>query len=557
VSVADHPPPSGEPFRPDLQRVRPIERPPAPPLAGYGPLAFVARGGSGSVYRATRTRNHDEVAVKILDAGSQRHERELEALRRLEGSPHLMQVLDQGVLDDGRFWLALPFASLGSTERLLQSGPVSPSVVATIGMQAAEGLAAAHAGGVIHCDVKPSNLLMTADGSIQVSDFGVARVSASSTSHDTTSMTLLYTAPEVLEGSQPDERSDIYSLGLTLTALLAGCSPFQEEAGLGVAPLVDRICGGPPAISSVPAPEWLSRILERCTAIDPAERYPSMGEVRRALLDRAAPPRNRRRARTAFTALGISFLALGAVFGATGLTAYSPQVEVAGATRERESDPPIRSTITPPGGALCEPASGTIALSAPYGTTTAALELNLPACVNDAGAERLTGSLGASGEIAGPPADPLNCGGFVTDGTPTGEVVFSEFGGDIEWNDGTLSKVLVAFKCNEIDNSTLRFYLRVDEGRFRGQHVTQTLLSPNPNAISGALWEPQEHRVETELFKLGGTWPVCTPAQIRCERNNEGSWKARDAQVSDGARTTIRRPSGEVLCFINQRRVDC
>ena len=149
--------------------------------------------------------------------------------------------------------------------------------------QIASGLAAAHAAGVIHRDLKPGNIMIAADGRALLTDFGIARSTASATVHTLPGSilgTLEYLAPEQAQGQAADERTDVYALGLVFYELLAGGRPFATRAG-GLADLLARLkAGAPPLQSVVPdVPPDTARIVSRCLEPDPAARYPSAAEL--------------------------------------------------------------------------------------------------------------------------------------------------------------------------------------------------------------------------------------------------------------------------------------
>jgi hypothetical protein len=329
-----------------LNGVEPIDATSELSVPGYGPLEFVARGGSSVVYRSRRLADGTEVAIKVLNYDGKSLERELIALSRLSNAPHVLDLLDHGHLPDGRAWIATLFAPLGTAQRLLDAGPLPPDVVVRMGCQAAEALHAAHAAGMVHCDVKPSNLLIDGSGAVQVSDFGIARLDPAATGPATMSMTLLYSAPEVLEGRTPTPQSDVYSLGLTMIALLNGAAPFAAEAGGGIAPLVDRICAGPVPSPPSGTPEWLVATLERCTQLHPEDRFESCAQLQQTLERQMAPRRSRRSKRVpAMVVLGVSLLGLAATGAAYLQTETGAQLSQVDAERLWLSERPLTCAV--------------------------------------------------------------------------------------------------------------------------------------------------------------------------------------------------------------------
>lgn len=255
-------------------------------LDGYRGLTIVGRGGTATVYSARRRSDGHAVAVKVFDApGSTSFERQLRTAERLQDVPGVLPFDDHGELGDGRSYLVSPFAHGGPLGDLMQRfGPTPPGRVAALGSQLARTLGAAHRAGVLHRDLKPSNVLIDVDGSPLLADFGAATLIEPETASETMAVTVIYAAPEVLEGAPATERSDLYSLGLTLLALAVGSHPFGGSDDPGLATLVNRICStGAPDPSGLGVPDGLAAVLRRATALDPDDRYASGDELALAL----------------------------------------------------------------------------------------------------------------------------------------------------------------------------------------------------------------------------------------------------------------------------------
>jgi eukaryotic-like serine/threonine-protein kinase len=198
----------------------------------------IGQGAMGVVWLAEDERLRREVALKqvSLPAGADEQSRE-QAHRRVfrEGRmiarlhhPHAIAVYDV-VEHDGGPWLVMEYlASRSLAEVLVADGPLDPELVARVGRQVADALAAAHEAGMVHRDVKPGNVLIADDGVAKVTDFGIARAVDDVTITSTGMMagTPAYLAPEVARGATADFRSDVYSLGSTLYAALEGAPPF-------------------------------------------------------------------------------------------------------------------------------------------------------------------------------------------------------------------------------------------------------------------------------------------------------------------------------------------
>ncbi|GAB7030038.1 serine/threonine-protein kinase [Streptomyces sp. NPDC021749] len=228
----------------------------------------VGRGAMGEVWRAFDETLGRPVAVKLLlphdsdPTAPSRFRLEAQTAGRLS-HPHVVGVLDFGEHED-RLFLVMELVDGGSLADLLPvSGPLPAEHVARIAAQAAVGLAAAHRQGIVHRDIKPANLLLGADGTLKIGDFGIARFlddpGAALTATGQIVGTSLYLAPERALGRTAGPPSDVYSLGCVLYQLLTGRPPFQADTALAVlhqhldaAPVPPRQLGAdlPPAFES-------------------------------------------------------------------------------------------------------------------------------------------------------------------------------------------------------------------------------------------------------------------------------------------------------------------
>ncbi len=208
-------------------------------LAGYRLTGLLGRSNVSSVYRAEDVLLGRPVAVKVLPgwmvaSDSQRVEqflREARSAAQLQ-HPHVVTIYQVGQQGE-HYFVAMEYMGGGSLQDLLNQGQrLSPQAAATVIRQAVRGLAAAHRVGIIHRDVKPSNLLMTEDGIVKVADFGLAgrmEVAAEGGLATVVEGTPRYIAPELCLGHAPSPASDIYALGMTWYAMLTGSAAFSGK----------------------------------------------------------------------------------------------------------------------------------------------------------------------------------------------------------------------------------------------------------------------------------------------------------------------------------------
>jgi eukaryotic-like serine/threonine-protein kinase len=269
----------------------------ADPLTGrlldgrYAVTARIAHGGMATVYQATDTRLDREVALKVMHAELARDE---EFVRRFIGEAksvarlshqNVVAVFDQGA--DGPFlYLAMEYVPGRTLKELLRdSGRFAPATALEIMAGVLDGLAAAHASGIVHRDVKPENVLLTADGRIKVADFGLARAQ-SAAGHTRAGLligTVSYVPPEQVTGGSTGPGGDVYSAGVMLFELLTGRLPFTGDTPLSVAyQHVNQDIPAPSAL--VPGiPAAVDHLVLAATSRDPARRPADAGEFGRAV----------------------------------------------------------------------------------------------------------------------------------------------------------------------------------------------------------------------------------------------------------------------------------
>lgn len=257
-------------------------------LGRYEILELVGRGGMGVVLKAFDPSLHRIVAIKVLAprlATSASARKRFQREARHAGCichDHVMTIHAVEEIN-GQLCLVMQFvAGISLQEKIDRSAPLRLIEIVQIGKQVAAGLAAAHANGLIHRDVKPANILLE-NGleRVKITDFGLARAAdeASLTSTGVVAGTPQYMAPEQARGEPLDHRADLFSLGSVLYCLATGRLPFRASTTMGV---LRKICEDqPPSLHALnpEIPEWLEAIVSKLQAKDPAERFQTATEV--------------------------------------------------------------------------------------------------------------------------------------------------------------------------------------------------------------------------------------------------------------------------------------
>ena len=264
---------------------------------GFGPykvLDKIGEGGMAVVYRAYQESLGRYAAIKVLRAELARDEefvarfrREALAVAQLN-HPNILHVYDAGVAN-GVYFMAMGFVDGGSLKDLIAQGPVEPAYAASIGAQLADALDYAHKQGIVHRDVKPSNVLMTRDGRPMLTDFGIAKALYESAALTRTGISIgtpEYMAPEQIQGQPVDGRTDIYALGIVLYEMVTGWAPFSTPTP--VATLYKQVNEPPPPLHqvNVNVPDWLEGVVGKALAKRPEGRYQQASEFAAALRSR-------------------------------------------------------------------------------------------------------------------------------------------------------------------------------------------------------------------------------------------------------------------------------
>ncbi len=274
-------------------------------LGFYEVLAPLGSGGMGEVYRALDTRLQREVAIKILPEA---FAEDIERLARFEREARLLAALNHPAIatvhglehDGARRYLVMELVEGETLAARLNAGPLPVPEVLRLGRQIAEGLEAAHARGVVHCDLKPANIALTPDGRVKLLDFGLARAFAAERPEPDASRsptitadiaprgsifgTVSYMSPEQARGREIDKRTDIWAFGCVLYEMLTCRKAFAGET---VPDTLGLIFEADPDWGALPSktPAGVKELLRRCIQKDPNRRLRDVGDARIELDD--------------------------------------------------------------------------------------------------------------------------------------------------------------------------------------------------------------------------------------------------------------------------------
>ena len=257
----------------------------------YRLIELLGQGGMATIYRARDSQLERDVAVKVLRTEygrdpdfSSRFRQEAQAAAALN-HPNVVAVYDYGQDEAGPYIVMELVDGEDLASVIRRTGALPPRQAARISAEIARALAAAHARGFVHRDVKPGNVLVARDGRVKVADFGIARAVAEAqmTLPGTTLGSVHYFSPEQARGEQATTSSDIYALGIVLFELLTGRRPWEGDSAASIA--MARLSGPVPSPAGVRSgvPPALDAIVQRALARDPSGRFPTAAAMADAL----------------------------------------------------------------------------------------------------------------------------------------------------------------------------------------------------------------------------------------------------------------------------------
>ena len=255
----------------------------------YQLTTHLARGGMADVYQGVDSLLDRKVAIKILhsqfsmdEAFVTRFRKEAQAAANLT-HPNIVGIYDWGQLDSTYFIVMELVDGRSLREVLKSSGPLLPRRAVEISSEVAAALSVAHRSGLVHRDVKPGNILLAPDGTVKVTDFGIARAwndSQELTKTGAVMGTATYFSPEQAQGQPADERSDVYSLGIVLFEMLTGKTPFRGDSPVAVAyQHVSQAAVAPSTINPDVSPE-LDALVLKALSKSPEDRYQTAEAMR-------------------------------------------------------------------------------------------------------------------------------------------------------------------------------------------------------------------------------------------------------------------------------------
>lgn len=251
----------------------------------YEILGKIGTGGMADVYKAKDHKLNRFVAIKVLkpefreDTTFIRKFRSEAQAAAVLTHPNIVNVFDVGD-DNGVYYIVMELIEgITLKEYISKKGRLSVKEATSIAIQVSMGLEAAHSHGIVHRDVKPQNIIISMDGKVKVTDFGIARAASSNTISSNVMGSVHYSSPEQVRGGYSDEKSDIYSLGITMYEMVTGKVPFDGDTTVAIAikHLQEEMV--PPSVFVEDLPHSLEQIILKCTQKSVDRRYQNMEDV--------------------------------------------------------------------------------------------------------------------------------------------------------------------------------------------------------------------------------------------------------------------------------------
>ena len=262
----------------------------------YEIISLIGSGGMANVYKAKDHKLNRFVAIKVLKK-EYREDKVFISKFRAEaqsaaGLAHanIVNVYDVGDEAGLQYIVMELVEGITLKDYINNKGRLSVREATSIALQISAGLEAAHNNGIVHRDVKPQNIIISTDGKVKVADFGIARATSSQTINSGVMGSVHYSSPEQSRGGYSDEKSDIYSLGITMYEMLTGKVPFDGDTAVAVAirHLQEELPGPKEVVPEVP--HSTNQIVIKCTQKSPDRRYTNMAELIRDLRESLVNP---------------------------------------------------------------------------------------------------------------------------------------------------------------------------------------------------------------------------------------------------------------------------
>ena len=251
----------------------------------YEIISKVGTGGMADVYKARDHKLNRLVAVKVLKPEFRddktfiaKFQKEAQAAAGL-AHPNIVNVYDVGEDEGVNFIVMELVEGITLKDYIKKKGKLSVKEATSIAIQVSLGLEAAHNSNIVHRDVKPQNIIISTDGKVKLSDFGIARAVTSNTITSNVMVSVHYSSPEQVRGGYSDKKSDIYSLGITMYEMVTGRVPFDGDTSVAIAikHLQEEMV--PPSKYTPDLPFSLEQIILKCTQKSVDRRYNNLSEV--------------------------------------------------------------------------------------------------------------------------------------------------------------------------------------------------------------------------------------------------------------------------------------